>query len=234
MDLLVPTEKDTCVSKEELDNRMADVMGKAGREIEELRSTLSAVIRKLEGQNAVIKGQNDVIEGQNAAIERHNSVIAAMKGQIEHLTTAGPRHDEESTQVAFSVVSRNTFGNVTEDMNIPFEITYTNIGGGWSSVGNAFMAPVSGVYEFTASFRSQGSVDNAWGHIVHSHDAGQTRLASIFGGGPDHGISGDSNSVIIEVEQGDYVSVQLVGNGAYIYGDSSVTFSSFSGFLLFQ
>jgi hypothetical protein len=165
----VPTEKYVDVSREEFEERMTA----ARQETEDLRSTLTAVI---EGQTTVIEGLVEKLQGQNAVNERQSAVIEtlkdenlAMKQQIERLV-ADPKHDEDPVQVAFSAVSHEYFGSGEVDTNIPFEVVYVNIGGGWSPTGNAFMANVAGFYEFTASIVCAGNSDaHVYGHIVHSY-----------------------------------------------------------------
>ncbi len=165
-----------------------------------------------------------------------------MKQDVERLQnemqqmSADLMHDE-SVQVAFSVVSHaGVFGPVEEDTNIPYEITYTNTGSCWNSEANVFQALVAGVYQFTASMRSNTD-SYADCHIVHTPaSTGQlTRVATMFGDSSSDGVNpgGDANSVIIELALGDEVSVQLEGYGR-IYSSASRAYSTFSGFLLFQ
>ncbi len=112
----------------------------------------------------------------------------------------------------------NDFGPVTEDTNIPCEVTQTNIGGGWSSAANAFMATVDGVYQFSASMRpATTATSDPHCNIVHSSDEGQTTVAAMWGWGYDHVNTDATNSVVIGMEQGHFVSVQLRGeDGAII------------------
>ena len=60
---------------------------------------------------------------------------------------------------------------ILADTNIPFEIVYANIGSGWSSMCDAFQAPVDGVYQFYASMRSEASGSYAY----------HTRVVSLYG-----------------------------------------------------
>ena len=70
--------------------------------------------------------------------------------------------------------------------------------------------------------------------MVHTTEAGSTRVASIMGSNSFLGRNGDANTVMLELEEGDVVSVQLQNNGGVIGSQSSNIFSTFSGFLLFQ
>ncbi len=76
------------------------------------------------------------------------------------------------------------------------------------------------------------SSDYVFCHIVHSSDSGQTTVASMHGFvGSYHG---DANSVIIELEVGDAVSVQMLSGGGMLLSSSNSVYSTFSGVLLFQ
>ncbi len=86
-----------------------------------------------------------------------------MKQEIQ--LQANLKHDEESIQVAFCVVSHNTFGS--ENSNVPYEVVYINVGNGWNPTANVFQAFVAGVYQFSASMRSNGN-SMAKCHIVHT------------------------------------------------------------------
>ncbi len=152
---------------------------------------------------------------------------------------ADTKHEDDLIKVAFSVASHSPFGPVTVDTNIPYEVNYTNIGNGWNSAISAFRAPVDGLYVFSASMRSSFvSFDNAICHIVHTDSVGQSIVASMYGGfGEGLGAeSGMSNSVIIELERDDYVSVQFSARypDARLYSAEDEVYSTFSGFLLFR
>ena len=152
----------------------------------------------------------------------------AMKQQMTQ-----PRHDEVATQIAFSVASHESFGPASpDDVNIPYEIVYTDVGDGWDPLLDAFHAPVAGVYQFIASSYGDSN-SNTYCHIVHSTQTTQTKVASLYGNYRSNGFSADANSVIIALEEGDYVSVQLQSGGGELFSSSSYVFSTFSGFLLF-
>ena len=191
---------------------MAKIDNEVTLEKEELRS----VIQRLQADNIALKED-----------------ITSTKHLLEELVHH-PRHEEDPVQIAFSVASHEPFGPAgTNDTNIPYEIIYTNVGDGWDSVLSAFQAPVTGLYQFSASMRSNSDY-YAYCHIVHSSQTAQTKVASMFGNILGIGISGDANYVIIDLEQGDYVSVQLENNDGAIDSYSFYVFSTFSGFLLFQ
>ena len=212
------------------------VRWEARHETGQLRSTLgrhSAAIKRLEEENSVLKQDTIAMKEHVLRIEGKNAV---MNEQIQQIL-ADPKHDE-SVQVAFSVVSHNgTFGPVEEDTNIPYDITYTNIGGGWNTEDNVFQALVPGVYQFTASMFASVITSSTYCHIVHTSPSDTIKVASMRAFGHSSypsGYEGDANSVIIELALGDWVSVQLQSGDGYIWSNSAYVTSTFSGFLLFQ
>ena len=114
------------------------------------------------------------------------------------------------------------------DTNIPMELTYTNTGNGWNDVANVFLAPVSGTYQFTASLHATSDA-NAFCHIVHTTSVGQTKAAALFA----YNGQSDANSVILEMEAGDYGTFQLEAGSGRIYSSAERVYTTFSGFLLF-
>jgi hypothetical protein len=133
----------------------------------------------------------------------------------------------------WSLIKISVLWKLIQKFKIPFEVVYVNIGGGWSPTGNAFTATVGGFYEFTASIVCAGSSEAfVYGHIVHSYGINKTRVATMLS--RENGV-GDSaaSSVIIELQQGDYVSVQLQSGDGWITSSANNIWSTFSGYLLF-
>ncbi len=190
-----------------------------------------------------------VTQGLRKELDLETSNVMLLKQQLENnenadqllkqrqekteeiLATVELRHDEEGEQIAFSVATYSSFGPVSLDSNIPMEITYTNIGGGWNSVANVFQAPVAGTYHFTASMHVTGS-QLALCYIVHSTTVDQTKVAALYDGYDDG--QSDANAVILELEAGDYVHFQLAAYAdSQIYNTVENVYTTFSGFLLF-
>ena len=187
-------------------------------------ASLQEDCKSLHKQNANFK---DKIASLQAKMEEHEC-------DIVNLQRADHRHDEDPDQIAFSVVSREDFGPVEVDTNIPYEVIYTNVGGGWNSTTNAFYVSVVGVYMFTASMVSHPETNetNAKCIIVHSYDGGESVVASLQGLGSSE--TGDANSVILQLKKGDTVSVQLEEGETKIRSSWAHPRSTFSGFLLFK
>ena len=121
---------------------------------------------------------------------------------------------------------------VTIDTNISFEIILVNIGSGWFPATNSFLAPVAGVYLFSASMVKTGSSGTVC-HIVHTAEGPQESRVVSMRGYTGTSLDGDANTVIIELEQGDLVSVQLESGDGEIWSSDEEIYSSFSGLLLF-
>ncbi len=196
------------------------------READEMKLSLTKLTAVNDQQTGTInelKTANDQLTAVNVVL---TADVAGLKQEIARIDF---RHDEDPVQVAFSVVSHNDFGPVNESTVIPFEIVNTNVGGGWSSDTNVFEAPVDGLYQVTASVVSNTTEIYAVCHIVKtSPSTGQTTMASLLDWFNNY--SSASNTVIVPLTQSESLSVQLLGG---VTSNSTHTFSSFSGFLLF-
>ncbi len=85
---------------------------------------------------------------------------------------------------------------------------------------------------FTASMMTRtDSTASVRCHMVHSNEAGETRVATMYG--MSTGYYADANAVIIELALGDIVTVQLQAGDQIIHSNASTVESTFSGFLLF-
>ncbi len=69
---------------------------------------------------------------------------------------------------------------------------------------------------------------------MHTTEGSDTELVCMIAQAGSNDRDADANSVLIQLDQSDVVSVQLWGNGAHINSIASAVTSSFSGFLLFQ
>ena len=128
-------------------------------------------------------------------MEEHESEILNLQ-RVDH------RHDKDPDQIAFSVVSHEDFGPVEVDTNIPYEVIYTNVGGGWNSTTNAFHVSVAGVYMFTATMVSHTDTNDTYvlGRMIHSFDGGQTSVTTLQA--PGNLATGHACSVILQLEGG--------------------------------
>ena len=223
------------------ENEVAKALSQAKQDADDLKATLAVVLDRLDQQHAVaeIIHQQNVIDThvndrQSEIINKLQEENIFIKEHIANLVEADTKHDGDENQIAFSVGSEFDFGPVTDDTIIPFGLIFSNAGGGWSSSINAFQAPVDGVYQFSASIRSaSGLVDNANCVLVRTTPTEHIPLVAMFAGNSGNGVSGDANSVIVELDAGDFVTVQLKSGISIIASYSDRVFSTFSGFLIF-
>jgi len=135
--------------------------------------------------------------------------------------------NQKSPVAAYFVVQKKTGFNTSNSV-IPFEVESLNEGRGFNMKKNAFIAPVSGIYEFTLkgyktvideslkiSLRLNGKVmANSWSDWIANHDY--------------H--SSISINTILEVDQWDVVDLYLA-NGQ-IYDNVDNHYTTFTGKLL--
>lgn len=127
------------------------------------------------------------------------------------------------TDVAFYAKVGDDHGELGHTETIVFDIVRTNNGGHYDPSTGKFTAPVSGTYQFTATILS--GYDEAIETMLVVNDS---EIARIFSGGYLSQGSG-SNSIIVNLNKGDTVAVQVFySQGDYISGQ----WSSFSGHLL--
>lgn len=117
------------------------------------------------------------------------------------------RHEDEESQIAFSVFSVTDFGPVTVDTNVPYSEVHTNIGGTWQPQINSFLATKAGVYLFSGSIGTSSGT-RARAAIVHTTGFGEQRVGSMTTSLDSQ--DGNLNLFIIAVDVDDYVSVQLL------------------------
>lgn len=161
-------------------------------------------------------------------LQHEKMMTGSQKQQITDLQAAirTPRHVD---QIAFSVYSESNFGPVSDDTNIPYPYVNTNVGDAWLPQANTFMATIAGVYLFSTSMRGLNDT-TVYVKIVHATSSGSQVAASLYS--PRDLYTGDANTVILEVDVGDLVYVQL--NGGEITSSSDNPYSTFSGFLIFN
>lgn len=157
-------------------------------------------------------------------------MTGSLKQQMQDLQAiTNPRHSKVEDQIAFSVYSNRHFGPTMNYTNIPFPLVHTNIGGAWLRLINSFQATRAGVYLFTASIRGMDEGSSAYAAIVHTTPLGSQKTVNLYS--PWSTYTGDANTVILEVEVDDLVSVQL--DGGEIDSFNEFHYSTFSGVLLF-
>ncbi|XP_070572310.1 complement C1q tumor necrosis factor-related protein 7-like [Ptychodera flava] len=142
------------------------------------------------------------------------------KGDKGH---AGVIH--QPSRMAFSVVKTTSMTEVSEDTPVIYDKVYANVGNGYSKDTGKFTCSVSGVYFFMFTARRRAST-NLYMCLMKNTDY-LPCIASISGDGMH------SNSVIIDVETGDEVWIQLKSrNGFASY--SKPSYATFTGYLLYK
>ena len=224
---------------------VGDATAELQLQIAELTATLQyqqSAIRKLEHKSTVlqdnIKNMRKDNAGMKLKLQNQEVLISKLEDETFAMmqTQADARHDEDFLPVAFYVASHSgTFGPFGDDTTVEFEVVYNNVEGGWNSAANVFQALHAGYYHFTASMRSAGDA-YAYCNIVHTPASTQqaVTVASLRGVSSTYGNDGDANSVIIQLETGDTVHVELEGNGGSLWSTDTQIYSTFSGFLIFH
>ena len=160
------------------------------------------------------------------------NVEDAFGGEPHTEKVAGQHNDtgvnNALTHVAFSVGSRNTTLSGVTDMDLGFEITYFNIGGGWKKALKAFQAPVRGKYQFIASIDSDiFPLGSTRCHLKHSSlRTGHVELLSL----QKRDSVGDK-SIFRELERGDCISIQIDKFNRSTKPWQNI-FSTFSGYFI--
>ena len=171
----------------------------------------------------------DASTGSPESDEGDVSILGSIWGLITQTVGSLRQRTSSPKSVAFAVVSLKEFGPVPVDTRIPFEEVYTNDGDGWNTDENFFEAPVTGVYYFTASIHSQWAT-GAWADIVRLNKqfVGWRKVVSLRA----LSSGGNTNQVVLHLERGDRVAVQLLPANCRIFSHPDFVYTAFSGFLL--
>ncbi|XP_077984472.1 uncharacterized protein LOC144439089 [Glandiceps talaboti] len=147
----------------------------------------------------------------------------------------GPKGDkgetgqrEQQTRVAFSVSKTTSLGPVSSHIVIVYNKVYSNDGNGYDASTGKFTCPVSGMYYFMISAMRRGS-NGIYVCLMKNN----TKLPCIWisaNSGWANGAS--SNSVIIDIQQGDEIWARL-GDGYALYSDHD-EYTTFAGYLLYS
>ncbi|XP_045206763.2 complement C1q-like protein 4 [Mercenaria mercenaria] len=132
------------------------------------------------------------------------------------------------TPVAFTAGLTHTIPHAGAHQNIVFDHVETNKGNGYNPHHGVFTAPVPGLYVFFTSILADNNRE-VWCQIV----VNGVIKASVYARGTDTRHDQGSQVMIIQLQQGDTISVQNLAADYAIYGDGDI-YSTFSGFLLQQ
>ncbi|XP_077997807.1 uncharacterized protein LOC144450919 [Glandiceps talaboti] len=175
----------------------------------------------------------DGIKGQNGA--KGDTGMKGNKGSMGGQGIQGPIGQkgevgqvQQQPRVAFSVAKTTYIGRVSSNTVIVYDKVYSNDGNGYNTSTGKFTCPVSGMYYFMISALRDNS-----NHLLVCLIKNTTTLPCIYvhnSGGRQHGAA--SNSVIIDVDQGDEIWVRL-SNGHAVLSNSN-EFITFTGYLLYS
>ena len=112
----------------------------------------------------------------------------------------------------------NSTEHLGQYQDIVFDNAVTNVGNAYNRHHGTFLAPTRGVYFFSVTL--YGS--QTWGHFMVNNNV--ISKLKVYG-------YQASNFIIVELNQGDSVSVQNTSLDKVINGDR---YSTFGGFLLFE
>ncbi|XP_060598098.1 uncharacterized protein LOC132751901 [Ruditapes philippinarum] len=132
------------------------------------------------------------------------------------------RRENEQT-VAFFAYLTNHIENPGVHQIIAFDHVTTNIGNGYNAFAGDFRAPVAGTYVFATTLMA-GSYSTGY-HFQIMQNAQYVSNIYIPNGGTA------SQEVVLQLNQGDNVSIHNIDAGQPVYGHG---YSTFSGFLLQQ
>ncbi|XP_053399483.1 complement C1q tumor necrosis factor-related protein 3-like [Mercenaria mercenaria] len=138
------------------------------------------------------------------------------------------RRADNEVPVAFTAGLTHSVLHAGAHQNIVFDHVETNKGNGYSPHHGVFTAPVSGLYVFYTSILAYNDRE-VWCQMV----VNGVNKASVYARGTDNRHDQGSQVIIIQLQQGDDISVQNVAADDAIYGDGTI-YSTFSGFLLQQ
>ena len=132
------------------------------------------------------------------------------------------RQVQSGTRVAFFASLTNTITYLGADQDIAFDNAVSNIGNAYHPNHGTFIAPVAGVYVFTATLMREG--DRSWGHFMKNR-----QILAKFNM-PEYGDSA-TQTIIVELNNNDEVAVQNTYIDRAFAGDRYCTFA---GFLLYE
>jgi hypothetical protein len=111
---------------------------------------------------------------------------------------------------------------------VVFDVAVTNIGNAYNKHIGVFVAPVTGTYVFSTTLVSR--------HFASAHAqfaVNGTAITNMYVSGGNSGSGDDTTSqtIVLQLQQGDDVAIQNLDSDKGFYG---VSHSTFSGFLLYE
>lgn len=191
--------------------------------VKEQYQELQTQIQDLKATN---RKQQLIIDNQAAKLKQIENLCA--KKSDEEWNKNKVRRQFSETVVAFSAtINQAHVDSIGLHQNIVFSDVITNIGNAYNNHHGVFIAPVSGLYMFSATLLSSQNAELAAAIEINGTDA-----VRMFEKGADGRHGSASQTIIIKLRKGDDVSIQSVFSDSHSYwGDK---YTSFSGVLLHE
>ncbi|XP_035981646.1 cerebellin-1 [Fundulus heteroclitus] len=192
------------------DSQPIDVQLDIWAELKELRDMtirMNVEIEMLKQENSALKARVTSSEMEVEEIKRENAARPKVAFSTA-LSTAGP------------------IGPFNTDITVKFSKVFTNFGQGYNPVTGIFTAPVRGIYYIRFNVFQPRQDLGAGFHLYHN----SWKVMSGYVASTGRSESA-SNAVILHLEQGDVVFINLV-KGCTAYDDGN-NYTTFSGFLVF-
>ncbi|XP_045182322.2 uncharacterized protein LOC123541035 [Mercenaria mercenaria] len=192
----------------------------------------------LENRNKARDKLQTDLKSQKKRIQSLESFVRILKTERQHhedtrgLPDAAERPDSEvqriqrrenEMNVAFFAYLTNHLVNPGVHQIIAFDHVVTNIGNAYNAHAGDFRAPVAGTYVFATTLMA-GDVHLIY-HFIVMHNGKSVSNIYLVNGGTA------SQEVVLQLNQGDDVSIHNMDAGNKLYGSG---YSTFSGFLLQQ
>ena len=202
--------------------------------VESLLSEVRSLRGELDSTRASFRQETSLLKQQISALqEQLNLKDAFFQRKLDEFMANASRATQRPATIAFSVGAHNNFGPVSTDTDIPFDLVYTDLGGGWQHP-TAFVTPQSGVYLLFASVASTGSAAPTHAAIFRLHSGSGFEERSVGMVSEASGMEGDSNLVLSYLEVGDRISLHLLGTGGEVFSNEDQVYVTMSGFLLYE
>nr|XP_010794924.1 PREDICTED: protein HP-25 homolog 1-like [Notothenia coriiceps] len=190
------------------------------RSILQLRMTVSEPrVKELEKQQEVQATELAVIQQELSTLELRLTVSEGLIMVLEQ--------QREVRKLAFSasLLTSGQGNTFQEDAPLLYKNVFTNIGNHYNPDTGYFTAPARGVYYF----RFTGHLANSIKSMIMKMFMNEDLIVTSGDGRSTDAEDSASNGVVLQLEVGDVVSVQLMGN----VWDDHYHRTTFSGFLLF-
>ncbi|XP_052809298.1 complement C1q-like protein 4 [Mya arenaria] len=199
-------------AENEILNRITNLEKECKAEISKLNANVRDLQSEVEGLKAESKlGKEQLQDLMTATFTTEGKLRPRRQGQDDHL-------------VAFFATIRNAQPFLGQGQTIDFEHIITNLGGGYQKNG-LFTAPNHGVYVFSVTLVT--AYDQS-GHASFIKNSEQITIL-YFHGNAIHDYDTSSQTIVLDLFQGDQISIRQIESAkSYHSNDHCV----FSGFLL--